>query len=175
MRMVSLIDAVFWGVVLIVAGVLLIVRKYVPFNLPVGRIIVALVLVYLGIRIIVGGPTVRDGNTVVFGSGTTLVADAAGSRDYSIIFGSGDYDFTTMSPDDVTREVNVIFGSGTLRIDPEAPVQIRMSSAFGSVRDPDGSSLSFGDRTWASPAYREGSPAVRIKAAAVFGSLAIRR
>jgi hypothetical protein len=54
-------------------------------------------------------------------------------------------------------------------------VQIRMSSAFGSVRAPDGATVSFGDRTWSSPAYRDGAPALRIKAAAVFGSLAIRR
>lgn len=175
MRMGSLIDAVFWGALLIVAGVLLIVRKYVPFTLPVGRIIIALVLVYFGIRIIVGGPAVRDENTVVFGSRTTLAGGSSGSRDFNIVFGSGDIDFTAMSPDDATREVNVIFGSGTLRIGPDAPVQIRMSSAFGSVRDPDGNSLSFGDRTWTSAAYREGSPALRIKAAAVFGSLAIRR
>ncbi len=94
MRMVSLIDAVFWGVLLITAGVLLIVRKYVPFNLPVVRILVALVFVYLGVRIIVHGPTVRDENTVVFGSRTTLAGETTGSRDYNIIFGSGDIDFT---------------------------------------------------------------------------------
>jgi hypothetical protein len=175
MRMVSLIDAVFWGVLLIVLGALLILKKYVPFNLPVVRIIVALVFVYIGVRIIVRGPTVRDENTVVFGSRTTLAGETRGSRDYNVIFGSGDIDFTTMAPDDATREVNVIFGSGTLRVNPEAPVKISMSSVFGSVRSPDGSTVSFGDRTWTSAAYREGSPALRIKAAAVFGSLSIRQ
>jgi hypothetical protein len=175
MRMVSLMDAVFWGVLLIVLGALLILKKYVPFNLPVVRIIVALVLVYLGVRLLVRGPTVRDENTVVFGSRTTLAGETRGSRDYNVIFGSGDIDFTTMTPDDATREVNVIFGSGTLRVNPEAPVKISMSSVFGSVRSPDGSTVSFGDRTWTSAAYREGSPALRIKAAAVFGSLSIRQ
>jgi hypothetical protein len=175
MRMVSLIDAVFWGVLLIVLGALLIVKKYVPFNLPVGRIIVALVFVYLGIRIIVRGPMVRDDNTVVFGSRTTLAGSAGGGRDYNVIFGSGDVDLTSVPADDATREVNVIFGSGTLRVSPDAPVQIRMSSVFGSVRAPDGATVSFGDRTWTSAAYREGAPAVRIKAAAVFGSLSVRQ
>jgi hypothetical protein len=175
MRMVSLIDAVFWGVLLIVLGALLIVKRYVPFDLPVGRIIVALVFVYLGVRIIVHGPAVRGENTVVFGSRTTLAGDAGGSRDYNVIFGSGDIDLTSLPADDGTREVNVIFGSGTLRVAPDAPVQIRMSSVFGSVRAPDGATVSFGDRTWTSPSYREGSPALRIKAAAVFGSLAIRQ
>jgi len=175
MRMFSLIDAVFWGVLLIAAGVLLIVKKYVPFSLPVGRIIVALVFVYLGVRIIVHGPTVREENTVVFGSRTMLSGETRGSRDYNVIFGSGDIDLTGLPADDATREVNVIFGSGTLRVNPDAPVHIRMSSVFGSVRAPDGSTVSFGDRTWTSPAYREGSPALRIKAAAVFGSLSIRQ
>lgn len=173
--MVSLIDAVFWGVLLIVLGALLIARKYVPFNLPVGRIIIALVFVYLGVRIILRGPAVRDENTVIFGSRTTLAGETRGSRDYNVIFGSGDIDFTTMPADDATREVNVIFGSGTLRVNPEAPVKIVLSAVFGSVRAPDGSTVSFGDRTWTSAAYREGSPALRVKAAAVFGSLNIRQ
>lgn len=173
--MVSLIDAVFWGVLLIVFGALLIVKKYVPFNLPVGRIVIALVFVYLGVRIILRGPTVRDENTVVFGSRTTLSGEVRGSRDYNVIFGSSDIDFTTMPADDAAREVNVIFGSGTLRVNPETPVKIVMSAVFGSVRSPDGSTVSFGDRTWTSAAYREGSPALRVKAAAVFGSLNIRQ
>ena len=80
MRMVSFIDAVFWGVLLIVLGALLIVRKYVPFNLPVGRIIVALIFVYLGVRIIVRGPMVRDENTVVFGSRTALASGTGLNR-----------------------------------------------------------------------------------------------
>jgi hypothetical protein len=175
MRMGSLVDAVFWGALLIVAGVLLIVRKYVPFNLPIGRIIVALVFVYLGVRIIVGGTALRDENTVVFGSRTTLAGETAGSRDYNIIFGSGDIDFTGLPADNATREVNIVFGSGTLRVNPDTPLQIRMSSAFGSVRAPDGATVSFGDRTWTSAAYREGSPALRVKASAVFGSLSIRQ
>ena len=175
MRMVPLIDAVFWGVLLIVLGALLILKKYVPFNLPVGRIIVALVFVYLGVRIIVGGPGVRGGNTVIFGSRTTAADEARGGEEHNVIFGSDDIDFTTTPAGDVTREVNVIFGSGVLRVNPEAPVWIRMSSAFGSVRSPDGSTVAFGDRTWTSAAYREGSPALRIKAAAVFGSLSIRQ
>jgi hypothetical protein len=175
MRMVTLIDAVFWGVLLIVAGVLLIVKKYVPFTLPIGRIIVALVFVYLGVRIIVHGPAVRDENTVVFGSRTTLAGETAGSRDYNVIFGSGDIDFTGLPADDTTREVNVIFGSGTLRVNPDAPVKISMSSVFGSVRAPDGTTVAFGDRTWTSAAYRDGSPALRVKAVAVFGSLSIRK
>jgi len=175
MRIGSIVDAVFWGVLLIAAGTLLIVRKYVPFNLPVGRIIVALIFVYLGVRIIVGGTALRDENTVLFGSRTTLAGDASRGRDYNIIFGSGDFDFRALPADDVIREVNVVFGSATLRVSPDAPVEIRMSSAFGSVRTPDGQTISFGDRTWTSAAYREGSPALRIKAASVFGSLAIRQ
>jgi hypothetical protein len=174
MRMVSIFDAVFWGALLIVLGALLILKKYVPFNLPVGRIIIALVFVYLGVRIILHGPSVREANTVVFGGRTTLAGDTRGGRDYNVIFSSGDVDFRTMPADDVTREVNVIFGSGTLLLDPATPAKVTLSAVFGSVRAPDGSTVSFGERTWTSASYREGSPALRVKAAAVFGSLSLR-
>jgi len=175
MRMVSLIDAVFWGVLLIVLGVLLIVRRYVPFNLPVGRIIVALFFVYLGVRVILHGPAVREKNTVVFAGETTLSGSSGDGRDYNIIFGSGTIDLTDVSAaEDVRKDVNVIFGSATLRVNAEAAVRVDMTSAFGTVEAPNGTTVAFGDRTWTSPSYREGSPALRIKATAVFGRLVIR-
>ena len=42
MKMVSLIDGVFWGVLLIVVGVWFLVRRYVPFHIPLFRVIIAL-------------------------------------------------------------------------------------------------------------------------------------
>jgi hypothetical protein len=68
----------------------------------------------------------------------------------------------------------VIFGSGVLRLNPAVPVHVSMSSAFGSVQAPNGRSVAFGDSDYATPSYKAGSPALEIKATAVFGRLVIQ-
>ena len=72
MKMVSLIDGIFWGVLLIVVGVWFLVRRYVPVHIPVVRVIIAVLFVYIGVRVLVRGPVVHDRNTVVFSDSTVL-------------------------------------------------------------------------------------------------------
>ncbi len=173
MKMVSIVDAVFWGVVLIALGVWLIVRRYMPTPLPIWRILVALVFVYLGVRILTSGswsPRVTNGDTTVFSESTVL--GSAGRHDYNVVFGTSNIDLTSVSAEGGDQEINVVFGTATVRVDPQQPVLVRMSAAFGTAEAP-GVTVSFGDREWRSPAYRDGAPALRIRANAVFGRLLI--
>ncbi|HYW81970.1 MAG TPA: hypothetical protein VFB30_01865, partial [Spirochaetia bacterium] len=73
----------------------------------------------------------------------------------------------------VRTEVNVVFGSGTLRLNPAMPVRVNMSSAFGTVEAPGGRSIAFGDMVYTSPSYKDGAPALEVHATAVFGRLTI--
>jgi len=175
MRMGGLFDGIFWGVVLIVLGAWFLVRRHVPVHIPVIRIIIAVLFVYVGIRVLVRGPDLGDRNTVVFSGRSRLEYAADRGRDYNIIFGSGDVDLSgaAVSEESVSAEVNVIFGSGTLRINSQAPVRVDMSSVFGTVTSPDERSVAFGERVYTTASYSEGAPALRIKAVAVFGSLKI--
>jgi hypothetical protein len=176
--MIPLFNGIFWGLFFIIIGVLIIARRYIPFQIPLGRVIVALLFIYVGIWFLLIGPGFRDKNTIVFTSSQLEYSGASDQHDdgYNIIFSSGDIDLTGLAPSggDVNKEVNVVFGSGNLRINPSVPVRVEMSSAFGSISTPNGSAESFGDRVYTTPVYREGEPAVRIKATAVFGSLNIR-
>ena len=173
--MVSIIDGVFWGAALIVVGVWFIVRRYVPVHIPVIRIIIAVFFVYIGIRVLVGVPSIRDRNTVVFSDSNLRYQPGEERDDYNIIFGNGNVDFTDFTTADgsLRAQVNVVFGNGTLRINPEAPVRVRMSSAFGTVEAPNGRSVAFGESVYSTPAYRENAPALEIRASAVFGRLRI--
>ena len=173
--MVGIIDGVFWGIALIALGVWFLVRQYVPVHIPVFRIIVALFFVYLGVRVLVHGPVVRDHNTVVFSDSTIPYSPDSG-RDYNVIFSNGTVDLSRVqvSGTSVRTEVNVVFGAGTLRINPATPVRIRMSSAFGTVEAPNGRSVAFGDAVYTTESYRDGAPALEIRATSVFGRLAIQ-
>lgn len=172
--MLSMVDGIFWGVFLVALGAWLIVRRFVPVHIPVIRIVVAALFVYLGVRVLAGNPVVTDRNTAVF-SQSAMIWSADRSREYNLIFSSGSVDLSRASPGakSIQAEVNVVFGSGTLRIDPSAPVRVTMSSAFGTVVSPDGRSVAFGDLSYATPSWREGAPALEIHATAVFGRLSI--
>ena len=175
MKMFSLIDGVFWGVLLIILGIWFLVRRYVPVHIPVIRIIIAALFVYIGIRVLVLGPSVRDRNTAVFSESTLQYSPDRG-RDYNLVFSSGTIDLRSAATSDAdTRvQVNVVFGSGILRIDQTMPVRVDMSSAFGEVEAPNGRSLAFGDTVYTTPSYKEGAPALHIHATAVFGRLVIQ-
>jgi hypothetical protein len=53
-------------------------------------------------------------------------------------------------------------------------MKIKVSSAFGGGQMPDGRTVAFGERTYRSPGYREGSPCVNVKASVAFGGIEIR-
>jgi len=48
--MPGLFDGIFWGIILIAVGVGFILRRYFPFQVPVFRLIIAVVFVYRGVR-----------------------------------------------------------------------------------------------------------------------------
>jgi hypothetical protein len=175
MKAASLFDGIFWGVVLIALGVWLLVRRTIPVHVPVVRILVGVLLVYAGIRVLVWGPAIGHRNTAVFSQTSIVAGSADRENEYNVIFGSGDVDLRPLAATDrsVGAQVNVIFGSAVLRLDPSVPARVHMSAAFGSVHAPDGRTVSFGDATYATPAWKEGAPALDVRAAAVFGSLRI--
>ncbi len=177
MRMISLFDGIFWGLLLVIVGVWIMVRRYVPVQIPLVRVILALFFVYLGVRILIRGPEIKDRNTIVFSDSRMEYVGNKGSNDYNIIFSRGIVDLSTLAPSggSVRKEVNVVFGSGILRINPAAPVRVDMTAAFGAVEAPNGNSVAFGDSSYTTASYREGADAVHIKAAAVFGRLRIEQ
>jgi len=172
--MLSMVDGIFWGVVLVSLGLWLVLRRSFPVRIPVIRIIVAALFVWVGVRALVGNPVVTDRNTAVF-SQSAMSWSPARSREYNLVFSSGSVDLSEASASDksVHAEVNVVFGSGTLRINPSAPVRVTMSSAFGTVVSPAGRSVAFGDLSYATPSWRDGAPALEVHATAVFGRLSI--
>jgi hypothetical protein len=174
MKMVSLVDGIFWGVLLIALGVWFLVRRYIPVHIPVIRIIVAVLLVYVCIRVLVHGPFVHDRNTMVFDRSTVQFSPDHG-RDYNVIFSTVTVDLSevALSGAPVRTEVNVVFGNATLRLNSAMPVRVTMSSAFGTVEAPNGRSVAFGDTVYTTASYKDGAPALEVHATAVFGRLVI--
>lgn len=143
--------AIFFGVLVALAGISIILDAVFHVHLPLVRSAFALFLIFLGVRVLFGAWGTRG--MVRSAEGAVLMSDTrfapttpADKLKYDIIFGRGVVDLTGLprpeKPIDV--EVNTIFGSAQVAIDPSWPVSIEGSSAFGEVRLPDRQRAAFG-------------------------------
>lgn len=167
-------SAFFWGGLVVLAGLSIILHA-IGIRIPLFRFAFGLFLIWLGVLTILGGfrRTTTRRETVVFESGT--VQGRSDQREYNAVFGSAVFDLTGLRPDDQRRriEVNAVFGQARVLIDPAVPVRVEGSAVFGQARFPDDRSVSFGERTYDSPGYRGGEPALELKVAAAFGQVLV--
>ncbi|MFW6014904.1 MAG: hypothetical protein ACOCZT_02385 [Halanaerobiales bacterium] len=167
---------IFFGGLLILIGILAILRSF-DFNIPIFRVVIALIFIYIGISILFGNHFIFNqinDNTVLFGNSDMKIVEIEKDDEFNIIFSSGIVDLRKL---DITEtqsiEINTIFGSSEVLLNPDIPVDIEGSSAFASLRLPNGNSISFGDTKYKS-ANDESKPFLKIKSSSVFGSMDIR-
>ena len=164
----------YWAGILILAGILLVLRNVFKLDIPVMGVIFPVIIISWGVNILMGSKPFFDVNTnVVFHSGQTTTVH--GRSQHSVSFGKGDYDLRNIqvTTETVRVDVDAVFSTASVRVDPRVPTRVKASSVFGSARLPDGSMVSFGDRTYYTKAYREGSPFVDVRADVVFGEMRI--
>lgn len=166
----------YWGALIILAGILLIIRNVFKIDLPVMGIIFPIFIITLGVSLLTGFRSAeRHGKNVLFSEGefNSVTTD----EHYSVVFGKGSYDLRSLRPvdKDINIDINCAFGGVEVFINPDVPMKIRVASAFGGGEMPDGHTVSFGERVYTTPAYREGSPCVKLRAHLAFGGLEIRQ
>lgn len=173
MKMGCLFNGFFWGVLLIIIGVVILLNMVFKIDIPVFKLVVALVLIYWGIHLLTGitiGRRDPGPRTVSFGERTIVGRDEGDG--YNIIFGQGTIRLDSVAIRDrtVQAEVNTVFGSSIVWIDPARPIKIKANSAFGEIRFPDSSSAVFGDHVYRSDSLDESKPHLLVKMSNVFGS-----
>ncbi|MHB9156255.1 MAG: YitT family protein [Endomicrobiales bacterium] len=165
----------FWGSLLIALGALIILKVLFNIDIPVFRILFALLLIYLGVKVLVGGPFCCRARGVVPPAGPATGAPGAAQNEYHVLFGKGVIDLTGVSVEQgtVRKNLDTVFGSSVVRIDPAMPVEITVNAVFAGARMPDGNLISFGKYTYRSPGFKEGANALMVDASVVFGGLDI--
>ncbi len=164
-------SGLFWGIILVIFGLTVIVKAVFNIDIPVFRIIFAVVLIYFGVKILVGNRTrISHGNSIIFDK--AKITSVKGENEYNIIFGSGDIDLTDieLTEDKHFAEVNVVFGSGKIFIDKDIPVIIKATSVFADCQLPKGNSGFFGERIYKSDSYSRDDPALTLEVTVVFGN-----
>ena len=172
--MAFLFSSFFWGAVIILFGLSIILNAVFNIKIPVFSIIIALIFIYLGLKILAGSFGIKTSrNTVVFSS--SEIKSSNKNEEYNIIFGKGSIDLSEIELDDefLDFEVNVVFGKGDVMIDPAKPFIVKVSSVFSSAHLPDGNVAAIGNNSYISPGYVKGQKYISVRADVVFGELNI--
>lgn len=95
-------------------------------------------------------------------------------REYNLIFSDGKVDLSGFTPQGRSAtKINTIFSSGTIRINSQTPVVLKINSAFGNAEMPDGNSIHLGNYNYATKSFQPDSDYLEINASVVFGALNI--
>lgn len=176
MVMGFIFNEVFWGILLIIIGGGVIINVLFHIHLPIGRIVFAFILIYIGVRLMMGGSFWWEGrwerpqNTIIFQESHIIPKPG---EEYTVLFGAGNFDFPEIASGEKVSNVkiNTLFGGSTIKLDPNLPYKITSSAVFAGVEMPDGSDNWFGDHVYQSKNFREDQPYLSIKADVIFGGL----
>jgi len=170
--------SLFWGIVLIIIGISLIIKVVFHIEFPIIKVLFAFFFIYLGIRILVGNwgtHVFRSGpDDIVFGQ-ASFVHEHIVPKEQSIIFGSGSIDFRKINMNALPAEIqiNSVFGGCEVYIRKDLPVKIKVDAAMAGVTLPNNNTTVFGSAFYQSPSFDEKLPYLFIKADAVFSGLKI--
>lgn len=167
-------SGLFWGLLIILIGVSIIINVTFNIKLPLFRIIAALIFIFIGLSILFKGFGPNKSNDVIFNK--SELAYQSDNKEYNVIFGKGNIDLSSLKevPENTTLEINCIFGEGDVILNTDIPVKLKIDSAFASAQAPDGNSITFGNYTYKTESFDTNKPYLKIKANVVFGALNFR-
>jgi hypothetical protein len=168
-------SGVFWGLILILIGISIIVRIVFNVDIPIFRLVIGLLLVYFGFQVIFGG-SYRSRRRIDTQRGERSYRGyniQQGNNQYNIVFSRGRVDLTdkTDLSTDQFVEVNVVFGSAVVLIDPEIPTQIEVNTVFGSASLPGRKLAMIGQERYRVGADRADGSILYIEVSSVFANV----
>jgi hypothetical protein len=169
-KMGFIFSGLFWGIILILLGISVIINIVFHIHIPFFRIVIALILIYMGIRVLIGDHWRSHRCTSTSGGSLSLFSDSVCDRisgdEYSVVFGRCTFDAEKIFSSEGAKsscKINTVFGSSVIRIPKSIPIAVRITAAFGGVRLPDGSMVSFGQTVYKNDASRANPEAAGIK------------
>jgi hypothetical protein len=169
------------GIIFILLGIYFILKVIFKIDFPVGRILVALFFLYLGIKILFGSSHVfhfrgGDGNSAVF-SELNYSGEIEDGGEYSAVFGKVNLDLrnVVLTQPETYIKVNAVFGGSEIFLPPGMPVKIKSDVVFGGIQLPDGNSGGFGSAKYKSETYDSAATRLYIEANAVFGGVQVHQ
>lgn len=177
-----LFTKIFWGGLIILFGISIIINSVFKINFPFFKVFIALIIIFFGFRLLFGSFGFKMNNndagenSTVFGSTKAQVEIIDGDLEYNSVFGSQIIDFREVKSitDESEIEINAVFGSVKVYLPDNVNIKLKASSAFGSVRTPEGEMINFGDTKKTFTKGSNASKTMYVEASAVFGSVELR-
>jgi len=168
------------GVLIILFGLGIIINVVFHVNIPIGKILFGLFLIYIGLKTILGGsfpsPIIVHGppGVAVFND-RTYHGLSSDSNEYNAVFGKAMVDLRGIElKEKVTRiKVAVVFGGAEVILDNNTPVRIKADAVFGGVQLPENVAGGFGSASYQSQNFEEDKNYLLIEASSVFGGIEI--
>ena len=173
--MCFLFSGLFWGLILILLGLSVIIQVVFHIHIPFFRILFAIILIYWGISLLTGGRICHHSSKSSFCVTDSTIASSDIKSDYNVLFGKEYIDLSNpdLAAKNTNVRVNTVFGSVTIKIDPQVPTIIEVSSAFAGAQLPDKNTISFGNYTYKTKSYSRDINRLKIDARVVFGEFRI--
>jgi len=168
----------FWGLVIILIGVSIIINHVFKIDFPLFKVIIALLIIWFGISLLLGSfnfKKVSSGEFSSVFSGQNYSPDRIDDdTEFNAVFGSSKIDLrnTEFTKDDINIEINAVFGSVKVYLPKHVRVSVKASSAFGSVRGPSHRQDGIGEQQFTEGA-ESAKTNLRIEASAAFGSIRV--
>ena len=168
---------IFFGILLILVGISIIIRIIFNIDIPVFKIFIALIFLYIGIRLLTGDFSIRhtkSGENAIF-FGESYFKGVPKDNEYTVVFGYAKID---LSEEDSLQEIqkikiNTIFGGSELIIKESQPVRIKADAAFAGAKLPDGKDTSFGTIYYESDKLNKAQGFLDIESSVVFGEFKV--
>jgi len=161
----------FWGIVLILLGLLFLFQEFFKVEIPIFTILISCLLIYFGIKLINGNIySKKMENLNVFGSHILEYNEEL--NDYSNIFGESKLDLSTITiKENANIEINCIFGEFKVKISENLNYKIISNTVFGKTSMIDRSTDGFGSQTYTPSNYNADLPYLTIKSSVIFGNI----
>lgn len=168
-------SGVFWGLILVLLGLSMIIKIVFKIDLPIIRIVFAILLIYWGLKLLFGlSFQVKKDSDVVFNNAN--IEHVQAGKEYNVIFGRSNIDLRDFEFQNETSkvEINVVFGNGVIYLNPDLPAKIKIDAVFAEAKLPEKTVSVFGDFVYKTPAYVEGEPHLKLNIDVVFGNAIIK-
>jgi len=175
MKMGFINSGAFWGIIIILLGVSMVLRYVFNIHFPIFRIVFACFLIFWGVKMLMGS----FGYSKYYNYNSTVFSESRhhynkSDNSYNVVFGRGQLDLRNVKVEKNQRiEVNSVFGSYVIFINDSVPVKIISTVAFGNISTPDDNQDSFGKHSYQSSNFSDESPHILIDANVVFGDLKV--
>ncbi len=173
--------SMFWGLLLILIGLSLVIKVVFNIDFPVFKIVFAFFLIYMGIKIITGNFNFHNfksgNNDVVFGE-KTFKEPFVDGQELNVVFSKGTVDLRNVMLSDSSPlhlKLNTVFSGTEVLLDSTTPIRITTEGAFSGVTFPNGNTSSFGKNNFDANSPDSQKGYIDLSANVVFGGLQVKQ